>query len=299
MREQLINGITEKLSVNYDIEKVEVKDVFKVNRTVEELIIKTHDKQAAPALVLEYIIAKAEEEGLEAGVDYACALFKNAYESSFDMTDLKFEKEKLYACLINKAENENLIENAPHRDFLDLTIICRLLVGESDDREIASVVVTNEVLRGIGLNEEELLNLAINNTRELFPVSFRSMSEILSEIMGFDIAEECSEMDNPKMHVLGNTKGINGAISIVYNDVLEDISKKIGESFYIIPSSIHECIVLPINDQLKNDGDRLSEMISEVNSTQVDESERLSNNLYMFIPGKGIVIAKESEVALI
>ncbi|MDD3141182.1 MAG: DUF5688 family protein [Lachnospiraceae bacterium] len=301
LREDVIKEITERISNDYpDFVKAETMKVSKVNREVEELVIVTRDRKASPAISLDFIMEIAEDKGVKFAADCVYDMFKNAYEKSPSDEEIEFKKEKFFACLVNKSENAELLASVPHREFLDMAIICRVFFNESKSGDIASSIITNDLLtREIKLDENELLDLAISNTRNLFPVTFRSMSEIISEMMGMP-ADMASEIAGPGMYVISNNKGLNGATNIIYTDVLEDIAKKIGEKFYIIPSSIHECIVIPISDDVnESDEDKIAEMIYEVNSSQVDESERLSNNLYMYISGESIMIVKESDKALV
>lgn len=84
----------------------------------------------------------------------------------------------------------------------------------------------------------------------------------------------------PAMYVLGNSRGIHGASTILYEDVLEETSNLIGGDFYILPSSIQEVIAVPAADYM--DADNWAEMVVDVNMTQVELNERLSNQVYFY-----------------
>ena len=102
------------------------------------------------------------------------------------------------------------------------------------------------------------------------------MFDILREMMGgidFPIPD-----DGPKMYVLTNSSTMFGATKICDKFALRNIASVIGDDFLIIPSSIHEVIVLPY-DKTMDPGD-IDAMIREVNETQVSEQDRLSDHVY-------------------
>ena len=82
------------------------------------------------------------------------------------------------------------------------------------------------------------------------------------------------------MYILSNTSGINGATSLLYKDELKTIARKIGEDFYILPSSVHEVILIPVS--LAPSHEELSRMVQEVNETQVPDEDILSDRAYYY-----------------
>ena len=71
--------------------------------------------------------------------------------------------------------------------------------------------------------------------------------------------------------------------------VMEDVIKEVGTDFFILPSSIHECIILPADSGM--DSQQLETMVCEVNETQVEKEERLSNSVYRYTLENGITLA--------
>ena len=74
---------------------------------------------------------------------------------------------------------------------------------------------------------------------------------------------------------------------LIFNSSLRDFSDREGSSFYIIPSSIHELLLLPVEDD--SDSAEIKDMIKDVNDTQVSEEEILSYSLYYYDREKGDV----------
>jgi hypothetical protein len=85
---------------------------------------------------------------------------------------------------------------------------------------------------------------------------------------------------NEKMYVLSNDRGINGASTLLYPNVLYDFASSIRMNFYILPSSIHECILVPDTGKLSKAA--LKEMVKDVNDSHVSADEVLSNEVYYY-----------------
>lgn len=196
--------------------------------------------------------------------------------------------------LVNYQKNRRLLENIPHIKFLDLAITFHCLVREDKDG-IGTIRITNEHCRTWEVTPQELYQIAADNTRGLLPASIQSMDDVilgmlkeesakdnnsvLSEAMHTDIDIHNLE-DQRKMYILTNQKGINGATCLLYQDVLKDFSKRIHSDFYILPSSIHEVILVPYDASLSREV--LTEMVKDVNRTQVACDEILSDNVYLY-----------------
>ena len=86
--------------------------------------------------------------------------------------------------------------------------------------------------------------------------------------------------ESSRMYVLGNERKLFGAAAMFYDGVLEEFSDKIKKSFFILPSSVHEVILLP-DDGIRKAED-LWEMVCEINATQVEPEEVLTNAVYYF-----------------
>ncbi|MDF2537734.1 MAG: hypothetical protein K0S76_755 [Herbinix sp.] len=195
--------------------------------------------------------------------------------------------------LVNREKNSKLLETIPHRSWLDMAVIY-LIILISDDKEMGSIRVTHELLKRIGMEVEELHQLAMRNTPVLLPETLRNMGEVLKAGLKdqFDIPD-LIDMDNildamltersleNEMYVLSNKNGTNGASVIYYDGILERVSDYFQTGFFILPSSIHECIIVP-ERKISFSPEALKKMVKEVNAEQVQEEEILSNNVYYY-----------------
>ena len=82
------------------------------------------------------------------------------------------------------------------------------------------------------------------------------------------------------MYVLSNRLRSYGAAVILYEDRLEEIGEYLGENYYVLPSSVHEMII--IAESAAPGQEELSDLVTEINTTQVDAEEVLSNHAYYY-----------------
>lgn len=178
----------------------------------------------------------------------------------------------LIMMLINTEENRELVKRSPHKDFLDLSIIYRCMVS-SEDNQLGTILVDYDFMKLLKINEEELYETARQNTKKLLPIKVKKLDDIVSEMLEQGIKEESD------LYVISNDIGMNGAVCITYEEELYNLSQKLDSDLYILPSSIHEVIVLPSRPEDKL---WLKELVRNVNEEQVSKEERLSYNIYYY-----------------
>lgn len=186
------------------------------------------------------------------------------------------ELKNKFACkVINRQKNEKLLREVPYLPWMDLAIVFFVLL-EVSSYGTATVLVRKEHLNVWGLTEEELFERAKKNTSILLPYQFCPMRKLIQEICPYPVEEEEEE----SLYVLSNKLRNFGAASMLYDGILERIGQKLGENYYVLPSSIHEVIIVPESKSpMKQD---LEAMVREINETQVEEEEVLSDRVYYF-----------------
>ncbi|MCR5604754.1 MAG: DUF5688 family protein [Lachnospiraceae bacterium] len=103
-----------------------------------------------------------------------------------------------------------------------------------------------------------------------------------------------SKEEHPSMYVLSNSITLNGAAALLDAKTMEDISQKLGGDFIVLPSSIHEVIVLPADVEM--DRRDLEAMVQDVNAGEVAPEDRLSDHVYMYdSKEKELVLADRME----
>lgn len=191
-------------------------------------------------------------------------------------------KDRICYRVINYEKNQQLLRIVPHRKVLDLALIYYYFV-EPDLLENASVLIRNTDLHRWGIDADEIKSRAELNTPQLQPWQLLSMGELMEDIIGqenLQINSDIFQEDQVPMFVLTNKDKYFGASCMFYPQVLEQIADQIDNHFYILPSSIHECIITPVSEGFSQKS--LSKMVDEVNKTQLEEVDVLSDNAYFY-----------------
>lgn len=189
-----------------------------------------------------------------------------------------FNEDNIYLRVINKESNSELLKNVPHVEFLDLAFTFHYLIANNEDG-IGSTPIGNDFF--IDYDIKQLFEVAKANTKRIFGIRVCTMEDMISDICNGSIfvPDECEPEISP-MYVVTNKKGISGAALLVYTDVFKTLADTLDSDLYILPSSIHEILVVPVsNIYSKND---LRQMVSDVNSNEVLPAEKLSDNVYIY-----------------
>ena len=287
--------------MNYQqfIEEVErrVKEKIKGNETITVYIhtaVKNNGKERkgitvsekgihiSPTIYLEEYFQQFQEgKPIEEIVEKILQLYEEVKCSHPCEESLLQNYEELkgkFACkLIHRGKNEKLLNDIPYVPWMDLAIVEFVLL-EVSPYGTATVLVRKEHLEIWGLTEAQLFDEAKKNTPILLPYQFCPMRKLLREICPYAVDE--GEEEEESLYVLSNKLRSFGAASMLYDGILEKVGQKLGENYYILPSSIHEVIVVPESKSpVKQD---LEEMVREINETQVEEEEVLSDRVYYF-----------------
>lgn len=184
--------------------------------------------------------------------------------------------------LVNYERNEELLTSCPYLPFCDLAITFRWLV-HSDSSGIASALITNKEMELWNITLEELYQTASINTRRLFPATIQPIQQLLSEYLDkdADIQELLDQTPNElQLFILSNEPRINGSTSMIYDGILADFAKKIKKDLYILPSSIHEVLLMPATKEIEEQA--LLNLVRDANRTVVGLPDILSDSIYRF-----------------
>ena len=197
-------------------------------------------------------------------------------------TDYDQMKDKLIMQVVSTERNAELLEKVPHTEMEDMSVVYRFQV-ESEEEGIGTILITNEMLDRYDISAEQLHADAMENAPELKPAVIKGMTETMMEIMGEDFdgmfPQELIPEDE-KMYVATVPDKTQGASVIAYQDFMDQAAEKIGGDFYVIPSSVHE--VLLVKDDGEFDAKSLQAMVVEVNATQVAPEDVLTDNVYHY-----------------
>ena len=290
--QQVAKEVKRFLPEKYDNAEITLQEVTKNNdQQLTGLMIKTEDTNIAPNIYLEgYFEQYQDGKDIEDIVrDIADVRVKHEMSQDFDvskLTDFDQVKDHIICKLVNAEMNKDYLADKPFTPVEDLAVIYAIDLGGNESGHMTAPI-TNKLLESYGITEQELHDIAIHNLAES-QIEFKTMRDVLVDMMFPEGIQEGDprafmlppEEENPSMYVLSNADKLNGAAAILDSKTMEDISEKLGGDFIVLPSSIHEVIVLPVNEDM--DRQTLEAMVQDVNAGQVAPEERLSDHVYMY-----------------
>lgn len=205
------------------------------------------------------------------------------FADSFDKNKvLNFSeaKDKLRVRLLNNTTKADIYKDAGEYGFDDLRIVPVVDLGEG-----AIVTVSEGIMRCWDMTPTEIIDIAMENARNVEEYSIIPMCDILIESMKGKMPEEMLEMfseeikadweSNP-MYIISNKSKIYGAIGAII--IADQLKEKFPNGYIVIPSSIHEVIVIAA----ETDMDHVNQMIREVNTGHLRPEEVLGSKGYIF-----------------
>ncbi len=276
---------------------VSVQTVIKNNNTkLHGITIQNEGQKIVPTIYMDGLYREqAEEEYIEY---VANEIIKRNNDNQITekeleigyVTDFDRVKDKLFYVVVNYERNKDTYSEFPHRRFLDLMVIYKINISMGE-AGLGNITVSDKLQGLWQCSEEELWNIANENTSKIFKHKCESMVNIMKQMFITNADMESDEQfikemilnmeDDDKMYVATNEMKVNGANVMLNQGFMKKQADMLGHSFYIIPSSIHELIF--VNEQpLVEKNSEIREMVREVNRTQVQDDEILSDNLYIY-----------------
>lgn len=185
------------------------------------------------------------------------------------LAEMKLEDhtDSIAAFLISRELNEELLETVPHTDFLNLSLIYRLVIRDDRD-EIHSMLITNSLMEEMGMTTEELHEIAMANTPNIFPLKIIDGESRSPVIMTNDI-------------------GYSGATVMLYPEAMRGMAKRMDGDFFILPTSLHEFFAICVEDA---DPEDLVRLLEAGNDSITSREEQLSSMIYRYIAATGEIV---------
>lgn len=308
----ILKNLQEKLEPDYTVFSHNVKKNNGIELT--GIVVRHSGHSTSPTIYIDNFyrkgITKEETESVSDALYHEfCA---SEFEDDMDLSDFALfdkAKKKLAFKLINAEKNKELLRAVPHRLFHNLAIVFYYTVQEAPFYGKATILVRDSHMRKWGTNVEELMKIAQQNTPVLFPSVINDMEDVMRAILSESLKEdikaakigekEKEELLDEKwfddliaqmsrddgsrkipMYVLTNRQKLYGAACMLYPEVLKKIAEKLRQDFYVLPSSVHEVILVPANAE--TDQESLREIVTDINRTQVAEDEVLADSVYYY-----------------
>lgn len=299
---EIQNRIAAKLGEDF---LVKITEVFKTNVSLDAVTIydRNSSTNVTPTIYLNaYYNDFAKGVAIEDIVEKIVDVYEtHKQESPIDVSNfLNFDsvKNRIACKVINRDLNQKLLEDVPYDSVLDMAIVF-YVVFDITELGNASILIHNSHLEAWGISKEELSEIAHKNTPEILGVTIQSMADVIGAMlrsdlqrnMGFEADEQTidemleqmtADADN-NMYVLTNTNKLNGAVLMTYPEILKEFAiQHHVERMVLIPSSIHEALII-IGDEILNSGyDYFNSMVQEVNTNNVAEDEILNDHCYLY-----------------
>lgn len=269
------------------------------NNGVEKnsLIIFKDGSKCASSIYIDELIQAYEQKkiSIDEIADRIFHAYVNNNSVKDDMVQQVFEKLKcyetckddLYIKLINREKNRAFLQGKVYQPFHDLALALYYRVNFKD-QVVRSIAISEDMYKkwNLGLPKEKVIRDALDNGERKNPVKVQRIIDIMMENFGISecIPELTSVPDTADdMLLITNDIGVNGAVSIMYGGVLKEVSEKHNNlDLIIIPSSIHEVVVLLNYPDKAYDRDELQEIVCDVNHKHVLPEEVLSDNVYLY-----------------
>ena len=181
-----------------------------------------------------------------------------------------FDKVKGRICfrLVNRERNREQLDGIPYLPILDLAV-CFYYAFDGSGIANGSITICREHMEQWGTTEQELFALAVKNMPRLYPEETGILGSALLALT-----------DGKPLHILTNVRHTFGACTILYPGALERMGERIGDSFYLIPCSVHEFLLL--SEGCGRSAEELKSMIREVNRCELSPEDVLSDELYYY-----------------
>lgn len=247
---------------------------------MEALVLHGENSMIAPTIYLQpfYELYREGTPVSELG-RMAAGSLKKAFSLSMDgigsFFDYSSVKDTIYCRLVSRSRNSAGIRDLCHEEWLDLAVtyyhgMCL------DSEEKAQVQIRKGFLEKWQIDEEQLREDAWRNTMRDYPPVLEPLDQVLSELHASLPAPDWQ----PPLYLLSNRQRTLGAVCIAFPGQADRIAEELDSDYYVIPSSIHECLILRADEQ--HSPEELNEMVAEVNRTQVSPQEILADHVYCY-----------------
>ena len=290
------NRVWEYLPECFSDARFELSTVAKNNGFVlTGLVIRSNTSNTSPVIYLDqYYEAYMDGRDIDDILrEIAQVRLETEVKDSFgaeNIMDFDFVKDKIVPRLSSIEWNTGLLEVRPHTQIADLAVTYYVMLAQ-DETVVASIPVTFKLMETWEVEVDTLHELALQNLTRLFPTTFMSMSSMLRGLLPSIEDDDSSDGLIPQddmMFILTSEQKLNGAANILDKAMMDRILDKFGSDFYLLPSSIHEWIL--VSDTGLNPT-FLTSMVREVNAGEVSVEERLSSHVYRYTASEGLICA--------
>lgn len=302
----IYESIRNAVQALFPTSEVTLVDAQKIGGAKPVIVVRLPGANVAPAIYLDRFADASEDDVDEIAEQIRDIVIANAETERTEKMQSEAEiavqqwRDRIQVQLMRPQGNEDYLSDKVWRQFLDMGKIYKIHVLTEGDSN-ATIAVKKDMLSNMGATEDEVDAVATENTRNKNVPRFKNIVQVLLELMGENFAGLTPQADDSlPMYVLSNQAGINGAVFLLFNDILDDCLKQMGEEdTVILPSSVHEILLVPASFARERGMDGLVNMVGEINDTQVPPEDLLSYSVYYYRKGGELKILEPSDIGWI
>lgn len=268
---------------------ISLNKVFKDNGLeLTGLVIREKSRNTAPTIYLEGLY-REYCNGMEMGavINKIIEVYEeNSSKLEVDFSrfaDYEWMKPRILYRLINYEANEKMLEDLPHKRYMDLAMVFFILF-EHDVVGDGIISIHNKHMELWNVDVEELSARAMENTQRMLPYRFSCIEHAMEALLKSESSEDVLDNDvtsGHNMYVLTNTRKTFGAATLLYENMIKKIANKVKDSFYIVPSSVHEVIIIP-KQSFPHEKKDLQDMVKNINEEEMELGDILSARVYEY-----------------
>lgn len=184
-------------------------------------------------------------------------------------------KHRVQPFLVSRRYYDESLSDLTSSDFLDLKV-CYYVPDENGKR----LLISDKLLESHGIPADSIKSQALENLKLSCCYGIRTMEEVLTRMGAAEMLPKHNLQSPFPIYVLTNTNNYLGAAGILLDGLLADFAETIEDSFFVLPSSLHEVLLVPESSGV--DTGHLNEIIRAVNTSQVAPQEVLSDHAYYY-----------------
>lgn len=293
--EELCRQVLAVLGEGY---RTELSRVRKNNGVIKDVLhVRKEGSECIPCFYMDelyrsYCAGESELGLAEQLADIVLNECESVREQAQNFFDKDWIIQRLFLRVIRVESNEEWLRDAVYVKYLDLAAVFYVLTEDTEDG-VKSFQLPYKVWETMGLGSaEDYFPVIVENTRRLFPEKLWCVEHTVKE---YRLQEEApgvrrnlpTEYLSRQLYVLSNRRRINGVAVLFYPELLRQLGETFGGDYYVIPSSIHEVLLLKENEE--EDAGILNRMVRTVNEQQVLPEEVLADHVYLYSAEEGVL----------
>lgn len=274
------------------IENVSITQVLKNNDTeLTAVVINSKNGAAVPSIYINHMAEKyADGANPHELLEKIAKIYRDNCGIKFNVEEISdFEKVKhcITTKLVNTKLNQKLLSTTPHVEVGDMAVILRLQLDESKfPAGNGSITVNDNILQLWGTTFENVMPYAVENDINYKQPILRTWEEIFKNRNLLTKTDEeaaflpDARVEELEMYILTTTGNMDGANLMCHPELMEEIATFLDGDYIVIPSSIHECIIVPCEKGM--DLEDFREIMADVNEKSLSPEEVLNDHPFLY-----------------